>query len=152
MITIRLVSHPGIFDWATKIALYGFWATHAEALMPDGRLLGARFSGGVQARAHDYDAGKFDQELFLTIKTTEAQEAAFYDFLRAQVGKKYDWRAIVSFFGSRDWQEPDSWFCSELMAAGLSACGFFPQHMAVKFDRITPRDLLLLASTLAEDR
>ena len=33
-----------------------------------------------------------------------------------QIGKPYDWRALFGFLFHRDWTEPDSWFCSELVA------------------------------------
>lgn len=42
-------------------------------------------------------------------------------WLDAQLGKPYDWTAIWSWYGSRDWQEEDSWFCSELVAAACVA-------------------------------
>jgi uncharacterized protein YycO len=150
MITLRFVSHPGIFNWAAKIAQYGFWCTHCEVVMSDGTLLGA-ISDGVKARLPGYDAGNFSQEQFLEVKATELQEDVFHAFLRDQVGKPYDTWAIVSFFWpSRDWQEPDSWDCSELLGTAFAECGILPKEMAVKFSRITPRDLLLLISTRTE--
>ena len=42
-------------------------------------------------------------------------------WLLDQLGKPYDWSAIWSWFGSRDWQEEDSWFCSELVARAAEA-------------------------------
>lgn len=42
-------------------------------------------------------------------------------FLERQIGKPYDWSAVWTWFGSRDWQEPDCWFCSELVAAACAA-------------------------------
>lgn len=150
MITIRFVSHPGIFDWATRIAQYGFWSTHCDTLMPNGTYLGARLKGGVLERNRDYDLGDFNKELFVNINCSEKQEETYYSFLRDQIGKPYDSLSIATFFSSRDWQAPDSWFCSELKAAGLAYCGVFPQHMAIRFNRLTPRDLMLLVSTLTE--
>lgn len=150
MIRIRFVSHPGIFNWACRIAQYGFWASHCEVVMPDGTLLGA-ISDGVKARPPGYDVGHFSQETFLDVKATPDQEDIFYGFLGSQIGKPYDTWAIISFFfPSRDWQELDSWYCSELLGTAFAECGIFPQHMAVKFSRITPRDLLLLISTRTE--
>lgn len=147
MITLRFVSHPGIFDWAAKIAQYGFWCTHCEAVMPDGALLGA-ISDGVKARPPGYDAGHFSQEMFLDVHATPDQENIFYAFLESQIGKPYDTWAVISFFWpSRDWQEFDHWECSELLGTAFGECGILPKQMAVKFSRITPRDLLLLIST-----
>lgn len=149
MITLRFVSHPGLFNWACTIAQYGLWATHVEAVMPDGRYLGA-ISDGVKARATNYDTGHFSKEIFLDVKTTPDQEEIFYAFVESQIGKPYDLWAILAFFWpSRDWQSFDSWYCSELLGTGLAECGILPKEMAVKFSRVTVRDLLLLVSTRA---
>ena len=148
-VTIRFVAHPGPFNALVRFAQYGLWPSHTEVLMPDGRLLGSRFWGGVKSRARDYDAGGFERELYVTIKATEDQAEILYDFLRDQIGKPYDALAILAFLNGRDWQAPDSWFCSELVAAGLSECGLFPKTLACGFNRITPRDLLLLVCALA---
>ncbi len=37
-----------------------------------------------------------------------------------QLGKPYDWSAIWSWFGSRDWQADDRWFCFELAATACA--------------------------------
>jgi hypothetical protein len=150
VITIRFVEHPGLFDRLCKFWQYGFWADHCDAVLPDGSLLGSRFVGGVQARAADYDAGSVAQEIRISLKATPEQEAAFYAFLRAQIGKPYDSLAILAFIVERDWQAPDAWFCDELMAAALVAAGLLPQKTAIPVSRITVRDLFLLAGTLAE--
>ena len=118
--------------------------------MPDGSYLGA-LRDGVKERPPDYDADGFSHETFLDVEATSEQEDIFYAFLGSQIGKPYDVWAIVSFFfPSRDWQEFDAWDCSELLSTALAESGILPQHMAVKFSRITPRDLLLLISTRAE--
>lgn len=151
MITIRFVSHPGIFNWGTKVFQRGFWADHVDAVLPDGRMLGAHFKG-VQILLGDYDAGpgQLSRELRVNLKATAEQEAKFYDFLYAQVGKPYDFLALVAFAFNRDWQRPDSWFCDEIIAAALCACGIFPKHLAESFNRITLRDLILIISALVE--
>lgn len=150
MITLRFVSHPGIFNWACTIAQYGFWSTHCEAVTSDGMLIGA-ISDGVKARPWGYDTGLVKQELFLDVKATPEQEEIFYAFVESQIGKPYDtWAILAYFWPSRDWQSFDSWYCSELLGTGLAECGILPKEMAVKFSRVTVRDLLLLVSTRAE--
>jgi len=147
MITIRFVSHTGLFNWACTIAQYGFWATHVEAVMPDGRYLGA-ISDGVKSRAPNYDKGNVKKEIFLEVKATADQKEIFYAFIESQIGKPYDtWAILAYFYPSRDWQSFDAWYCSELLGTALSECGILPKEMAVKFSRVTVRDLLLLIST-----
>ena len=150
-IIIRFASHTGIFNGLCRFAQYGFWATHSEAVLPDSQRIGSWYhKGGVRIEPPDYDTGTIKQELFIGLKATDAQAEAFYVFLHSQIGKPYDALAIASFVSGRDWQQPDSWSCSELIGAGLAACGLFPQHMAVKFSKVTPRDALLLASMVTE--
>ena len=55
----------------------------------------------------------------------EAMRQQFCDFLLSQEGKPYDLTGIFGFVADRNWDEPDSWFCSELVAAALSKCGYF---------------------------
>lgn len=129
-----------------QFAQYGFWASHVEAVMPDGTLLGAHIDGGVQARPHDYDTTVFTHELFVDLPSTPDMDDKFHDFLRSQVGKPYDVTAIAAFVARRDWQEHDSWFCSELIAAALVQCDWFTSPLATEFNHITPRDLLLIVS------
>ncbi len=146
MIRLRFVTCNDPVSYGIRAAEYGFWASHTEAEMSDGRLLGAHCDGGVQARAHDYDAAKFVRELYVELPAAADMTANFYGFLQAQIGKPYDFEAIAAFVAERDWQIPDAWFCSELMAAGLVYCGWFAAPLATEFNKITPRDLLLIVS------
>lgn len=146
MPTLRFVTTGSLVSDAIRKFEYGFWASHVEALMPDGTLLGAHVDGGVVARPRDYDKGEFTRELFVDIWMVEAQERSFFDFLRLQLGKPYDVTAIAGIVAQRDWQEPDSWFCSELQAAALRACGWFATDLATELNHLTPRDLLLIIS------
>jgi hypothetical protein len=148
MITLRFVTGDDAISVGIRAAEYGFWASHTEALMPDGTLLGAHVDGGVQARAHDYDKGRFTREAYVSIPADAAMTDAFHAFLRAQLGRPYDVDAILAFVlqPKRDWQTPDAWFCSELQAAALAHCGWFENELATEFNHITPRDLLLIIS------
>lgn len=146
MINLRFVTGNDPVSAGIRAAEYGFWASHTEAVMPGGTLLGAHYDGGVQDRAADYDKGKYSQDLIVSIPADQAMTDKFHAFLKAQLGKPYDMEAIVAFIARRDWQSPDSWFCSELQAAALVACGWFASPLATEFNHITPRDLLLIVS------
>ncbi|WP_439392313.1 hypothetical protein ACRQ5Q_22210 [Bradyrhizobium sp. PMVTL-01] len=145
-ITLRFVTGSNPISFAIRAAEYGFWASHVEALMPDGTLLGAHVDSGVLARPRDYDKGSFTKELLVTIPAGQAMVDRFHAFLREQLGKPYDVEAIAAFVARRDWQDPSAWFCSELQAAALAASGWFATPLATEFNHITPRDLLLIVS------
>lgn len=130
------------------------WPSHVDALLDDGTLLGARSdsvggkSPGVQIRPSWYAA--FSHVEVVMLGATILQREAWLNFLLAQVGKPYDILAIVAFTMGRDWRQPDSWFCSELQAAALESCGWFPRPLANAANEITPRDLLLAVSPWAQ--
>lgn len=146
MICIRFVTCGDAISAGIRAAEYGFWASHTEALMPDGTLLGAHYDGGVQARPRDYDKGKYTKDIIVTIPTPQEMADKFHAFLRSQIGKPYDVEAIVAFVAQRDWRKSDSWICSELQAAALEAAGVLEWPLATEVNKITPRDLLLILS------
>ena len=148
-IDLRFVSHPGLFSALVKYAQFGFRQTHVEAILPDGRSIASWFYGGVQVKPAGYDVGAYSHELRVSITCTEAQQAAFYAFMRSQIGKPYDALAIVAFAAGRDWQEPDSWFCSELIAAALVEAGIFPAILAAAANKITVKDAAFISAAKA---
>jgi hypothetical protein len=145
MIKVRFATCNDAISAAIRFAEYGFWASHAEAVMPDGTLLGAHYDGGVQARPAGYDEALLLRQQIAELPCPEATEQRFHDFLRAQLGKPYDIEAIGALVARHDWREPDSWFCSELIAAALENCGYL-LPLAADVSKIMPRDLLLIVS------
>ena len=129
------------------------WPSHVDLVLGDGTLLGARSDSvggkppGVQIRVANYQV--FEKIERLSLRATAEQESGFLNFLEAQIGKPYDKLAIAAFAVERDWREDDAWFCSELAAAALESCGWFPKPLANTVNEITPRDLLLAVSPWA---
>jgi hypothetical protein len=115
-ITLQFVtcSDPG--SWAIRTFQRG-WCSHVDSVMDDGRLLGARLDGGVAIRPPNYE--KFSRVERVVIAVPYYKERAYWDFLKAQLGKPYDMKAIVAFAVNRDWRSKDAWFCDELVATGL---------------------------------
>lgn len=111
-------------------------------------LVGARTDGGVQVRPLAY--APFSRVLGVLLPATDVQTVAFYGFMRAQVGKPYDHRAIAAFAVDRDWRTREAWFCSELVTAALEAAGWFSHTLATPANRVTPDDLLLLCSAFVD--
>jgi hypothetical protein len=86
MIRLRFVTSSDPVSAGIRAAEYGFWASHVEAVMPDGALLGAHYDGGVQARSADYDAINFPKRI-VSIPAAPEMSDAFHSFLRLQLGK-----------------------------------------------------------------
>lgn len=71
------------------------------------------------------------------IEVALPDEAAARRFLISQLGKKYDWTAIVGFVFREPWARAGRWFCSELVEAACIAGG--RRRFRDKLSRITPR-------------
>lgn len=128
--------------------------SHVDVVWPDGKLLGARSDlvggapPGVQFRDPAYVEGQ--ETLRVEIGAADVERQAFYDFLLMQEGKPYDMTGILAFVLDRDWQEEDSWFCSELITAALVHCGHLRYPLVTPTNKITPADLLLICSAVGD--
>lgn len=72
-----------------------------------------------------------------------ADECAAIKAARSQIGKPYDWSALFGIIFHRNWQEMDSWFCSELVAWAF-AQGGDPLFRQEAMHRITPQHLWMI--------
>lgn len=144
MAVIRLVSGKGISSGIIKLGTFSKWS-HVDLLTPDGAYLGARLDGGVLARNPGYD-GRNDDVQFRHVSLSAAQEDRLWNFAYSQIGKPYDFSAILGIAFRRDWREDDAWFCSELVAAAFEHAG--RPLLLGELNRITPRDISM--STWAE--
>ena len=68
-----------------------------------------------------------------------------------QLGKPYDYSAILGLGLHRDWQEEDAWFCSELVAWAFHQAGE-PLFRAECLRRVTPQHLWMLPDESAGHR
>ena len=122
------------------------WCSHVDAVLPEGGLLGAKWHGGVTIRPNK----GFVKKLVVELPTTAEIETRFYDFLKLQLGKPYDWQGILAFVVDRHWDEDDSWFCSELIGAALQYSGFLPYKLFSTANKITPQDLMVMCNMFVE--
>jgi hypothetical protein len=103
-------------------------------------------------RVDEYDGDVWWLPLRQDIRQVTFDQCAFYEFLCAQVGKKYDrLQAVGSAIDVFDALPPgmcrpgyneenfDRFFCSELVAAGLKAAGIVPA--SINASEVTPIDL-----------
>lgn len=104
---------------------------------------------GVQIRPAHYEV--WTRTEILKIEAFPTCEEEFHAFLHEQIGKPYDWEAIIAFAVHRNWRMHDAWFCSELIAAALESSAWFPEPLSEAVNEITPRDLLLILSPWATD-
>lgn len=155
MITLRfstIVNDPVCF-----LIRQATWSeySHVDVVMPDGRLLGAH-TDGVKLLLPTYQP--VAKVCYLGFDyLTEQQEADCLKFYRDQVGKPYDYGAVLGVLAHHDWRNMSSWFCSELAFAGPAFAGR-PLLNEAHVNRITPGKLLLspylkpVSATIPEER
>jgi hypothetical protein len=101
-------------------------------------------SPGVQYRDAEY-LNIYPRMVLFEFDSDFEHESRLVYFLREQEGLPYDKPAIFGFACDRDWREPDSWFCSELVAAALEYAGMIPRLYAPA-NKITPVALSIAMS------
>jgi len=75
------------------------------------------------------------------IEIPAADPAAVIAAARSQIGKPYDAKGVLGIAVRRAWQQPDAWFCSELVAWAFHSAGTW--LFRADAWRITPRDLYI---------
>lgn len=67
----------------------------------------------------------------------------------SQIGKPYDYTAVIGLGLHRDWQRDDAWFCSELTAWAF-AQGGHPLFRADAVRRVTPQHLWMMEPNILQ--
>ncbi len=139
MITLRFTGGLGAVGQLIQLATWS-WCSHVDIELHPQWLLGALPGDGVVMRAPEETARV---ERYSIGGLSAADERAVLRFAEAQLGKPYDWPGVLGWgLRQRNWQQDDSWFCSELVAWAFLQAGH-PLLRAEDAWRITPRDLLL---------
>lgn len=115
--------------WSHVALIDGYCAI--EALAPDG--VTVNDTEVVLMRSSEFELVE------LPCRNPEAVRAA----AASQVGRPYDWSAVLGIALRRDWQQDDAWFCSELIAWAFAQAGE-PLFRADCLRRVTPQHLWML--------
>lgn len=147
MIRLRFVTCNDTLSMAIRWA-EDFWASHVEAVLPDG-YLGAHADGGVLVRPVGYDQAILRREEFVEINTDALTALNWEAWLRTKIGTPYDFSAILGIVVRAELGERGHVICSALQTEALRVCGLakdFPLPSA----EISPRDLrIFLAGKLS---
>lgn len=130
--------HP--FSALLRAATWSRWS-HVS-LVAGPHVIEAVALGGVRQVSKNYAIQRASDYCLVDLPAHKPQ--AIIDAARSQIGKPYDWTAVAGLGLHRDWQEEDSWFCSELVAWAAEQAGeawFRPEALR----RITPQHLWMLA-------
>lgn len=122
-----------------EVATWGRWA-HVWAETEHGLVIDATASQGVTERPMPELPRPHWEERFDLMHLPALMRQVLADSLRAQIGTPYDWQWIWAYPLRRNWQDPDAWVCSELIAKPLQDLGLVRFRDDLR--RVTP--LLLL--------
>lgn len=142
MIRIVFSTRKGLFSLIIRAMTFSRWSHVAflndatgeicEAIHPRVRVIGFADWLGEQKR----------------IELGAPVPVAAWNFATGRVGNKYDFLALFGLVFRKSWNEPGKWFCSELVAASLSAKRrIFRDGVS----RITPEMLYRLHPQIYED-
>lgn len=163
-VTLQFVKDDHFYDSIISYVSHG-WPTHVDVVVradvisslgitfhPDSTaafygLLGARPHGGVIIRNPGYSA--FKKVARITLSATPEQEAAFYGFLKSQLGKPYDFADVFGFVTDVFVEPKDNEFCSMLALSAINAGSIFPQRPACREYAVDPWDLFMICSAFA---
>lgn len=136
---VLVTRQAGLGSWLIRLFTWSPWS-HCAVVDGD-EVIDSTLAHGVAVRPLLEFMRAYDEIELLEVDVQD--EAAALAWLRAQVGKPYDWSALFGFLMRRDWAEPDRWFCSELVEATIVAGGRHRFRLALA--RITPRDVWMVA-------
>ena len=138
MVRVHFLKSHSISGWLIRLFTFSQW--NHVAIEIDGQVYEARGATGVtRSSAKGYLQGWAKSA---TVEINAHKPDLAVKFLDAQVGKGYDFGAIIALPFRQPWHSKSKWFCSELVAAALAAAGW--KEVRIKSHRITPRDLWIL--------
>lgn len=130
-VLLRLTADNDLTSWVIRGFIHSRYS-HVDAVVSQNVFIGATVEKGVALHCF-----RHDKEDYYWL--TGIDPDRFWEFIHRNMGKPYDWTAIAGFVFHRDWQEDDSWFCFELIAAAIeySSSYRFPRGLR----RVTPKVL-----------
>jgi uncharacterized protein YycO len=105
----------------TIMAFEGGTASHVGIKIGEYVIDSAMMQGGVRRHTvEDFMRGRIAvDEVQLYLPNPDAADA----WINKQIGKPYDWSALLGFLAWRDWSDDERWYCSELGGGYMLAGG-----------------------------
>lgn len=124
MLQIALHRGNGIVSRLIRWQQRGEWS-HASVVLRSGAVIESReFIGVRQLPKLSAAKGEFIQ--VFNVECTDEQADKIEEFLKKQIGKKYDYPMVLGFLSRSDTEGHESggkWFCSELAFAAFLQAG-----------------------------
>lgn len=132
---LLLCKNGSIFSILLRFLLWSRWSHSAMYDEHTDMVWESTFLGrGVKRMPFDEWVQRYPYHVLRA--TTITDIGGCRKWLDEQVGKPYDWKALVGFVFRSTWQDEGAWFCSELTEKAISLFGT-PRFRA-SAHRITP--------------
>lgn len=142
-ITIHFARSNDITGKLIRFFTFSHW--NHIAIEIDGIIYEARLNGGVASmKATQWNWHGSDS---VEVPVTDKEKAK--SFLKDQIGKKYDWTALVALPFREGWEVSDKWFCSELAVEALVEGGHDYLDDILPSYRVTPKDAMIISKVIA---
>lgn len=116
--------------------------SHVAILLSDGTVVESWAFIGVRHVSSPTEAHKAGTVIETYNIDGDYDELAVMDFLKSQLGKRYDYRGIVRFLTRRASPADNRWFCSELVMEAFRRGGLDLQER-LPASYATPRDIVI---------
>ena len=150
MVKLVFVRRSSVGSFAIRAFTASRWS-HVALLTGEGTVIDATARHGVAERSWDdfiKGASAFE---FADVAADAARHTAVVEAARPQIGKKYDFLALLGIWFRSGWEEESKWFCSELVAWSLNTGlrpifrtrdvrGVWPQHIWMLLPLLTGTD------------
>lgn len=145
---VRLIFTRNDTIWSSLIR-WAQWSeySHVSVIIGDD-VISARFWGGVQREALSSLLAHASGYIVATVDASDKKRVEA--FILGEVGKPYDWKAVIGIGIHRDWHDDKAWCCSELVAAALEYAG--TRVVSKQISRVTPQDLLQSPLVICQER
>ena len=135
MIRLLFIRQRTIGSAFIRAALWSDWS-HVLLASADGDAIESRAFSGVRLTTLQE---AIDLSSKYALRSVVCDAGLAWSFATQQLGKPYDWTAVLGIGLHRDWNADDKWFCSELVVASLMAGGTMILNKPTA--RVTPQDL-----------
>jgi uncharacterized protein YycO len=136
---ILLFKGKGVISRSIRWQTRGKYS-HAAVLLNDDKTIIEAWHTGTGVRKKEVkDWSNID--VYYVPGLTKAEAANVLAFLEAQIGKGYDYFGVLRFLSRRNRDNPNRWFCSELVVAAFRHAGVQLFHPQVPAWKISPETL-----------
>lgn len=121
---------------AIRLFCWSRWS-HVAIVIDGKNVLEATAAKGVVVTPLPEFKSRYSKVEFATIPVTDINQALSLG--RQQIGKKYDWLALIGIAFRLGWGRGNKWFCSELVA---HCSGMYRQD---RVGRVTPEHIWMIS-------